>query len=166
MTTNPRSQTHLAELLGVSKAQVSRNAARGMPTATLEAARAWRSKHLNIAQRSRPIPDQGNTAQKATRLMERASSALDSGGSIDAMIPTLRAALAAVPRPDRDAVGLPLAVIKVLVAHVLDNLPPRELDPLDDDGVPLYSRGDMSDEDAQTAGEVWYEIAAGEVLCG
>lgn len=49
METIPRSQNHLAELLGISKGAASKQAGRGMPTNTLEAARAWRKAHLNPA---------------------------------------------------------------------------------------------------------------------
>ncbi|MDO9235700.1 MAG: hypothetical protein Q7U28_06655 [Aquabacterium sp.] len=53
--------------------------------------------------------------------------------------------------------------MEVLVAHVLASLPARETNPRNDDGTPFYCDGaGMSDEDAQTAGEIWYEIAAGE----
>lgn len=39
--------TQLGEVLGISKAQVSRLADRGMPTTSVEAARAWRVQNLH-----------------------------------------------------------------------------------------------------------------------
>lgn len=49
METVPRSQNHLAELLGISKGAASKQAGRGMPTHSLEAATAWRKTHINPA---------------------------------------------------------------------------------------------------------------------
>jgi phage terminase Nu1 subunit (DNA packaging protein) len=46
-----RNQSHLAELLSVSKAAVCKQVARGMPVTTLEDAQAWRAANLNPAQR-------------------------------------------------------------------------------------------------------------------
>lgn len=46
-----KNQSHLAELLSVSKAAVCKQVARGMPVTTLEAAQAWRTANLNPAQR-------------------------------------------------------------------------------------------------------------------
>lgn len=42
-------QNELAEALGISKGQCSKLAARGMPTHSLEAARAWRRSNLDPA---------------------------------------------------------------------------------------------------------------------
>lgn len=42
-------QNELAEALGISKGQCSKLAARGMPTHSLEAARAWRRRNLDPA---------------------------------------------------------------------------------------------------------------------
>lgn len=51
METIANNQTHLAELLNLSKATVSQLAARGMPTHTLEAAQAWRKENIDPARR-------------------------------------------------------------------------------------------------------------------
>jgi len=39
----------LATALGVAKSAVQRDAARGMPTSSVEAAAAWRQLHVNVA---------------------------------------------------------------------------------------------------------------------
>lgn len=44
-------QTQLAQLLEISKAQVSALAKRGMPLDTLEAAQIWRAQHIDPARR-------------------------------------------------------------------------------------------------------------------
>lgn len=51
MTMKPRSQNHLAELLGISRSSCSALASRGMPTDSLEAAQAWRERNLDPARR-------------------------------------------------------------------------------------------------------------------
>lgn len=176
MTTVPRSQNHLAELLGISKGATSRQVARGMPNQSLEAAQAWRKKNIDPARikgtrfdahykrGKQPTRDaQEGSLERAAALMDHAALELERGRSIDDVVPLLRKYMAAVPRHQRDLLGLHLAVMEVLVAHVLASLPARETNPRNDDGTPFYCDGaGMSDEDAQTAGEIWYEIAAGE----
>ena len=49
MTTTPRNRTHLAELLGIAKSAVTAQAARGMPTYSLEAAQEWRRRNIDPA---------------------------------------------------------------------------------------------------------------------
>lgn len=49
--TKPRSQNHLAAMLGMSKSSCSDSVKRGMPTDSLEAAQAWRERHLDLARR-------------------------------------------------------------------------------------------------------------------
>ena len=51
MATIPNNQTHLAELLGLSKGTVSQQVARGMPTTSVEAAQAWRQQNIDPARR-------------------------------------------------------------------------------------------------------------------
>ena len=180
--TTPRNRTHLAELLGIAKSAVSAQAKRGMPTDSLEAAQLWRTQHLDPArkkgarldahyqpsrpaQRPQPAPASDTVAQ-ATGLLKVAESALAAGQCIDALVPALRAALRAVPVPERASVDLvSLPVMRVLLAHVLDVLPDRATNPTNDDGTPFYSDGEaVTDEDASFMGAVWYEIAAGELV--
>ena len=94
-------------------------------------------------------------------VMQAAAAMLEAGAPVDAFIPTLRRALAAVPPNDRGRVRLHLDVMKVLLAPVLALFPPRDLTPLNDDGSPVY-RDKMSDSDAQEVGKFWYSVAAGE----
>jgi len=180
--TTPRNQTHLAELLGIAKSAVSAQAKRGMPVDSLEAAQQWRTQHLDPArkkgarldahyqpsrpaQRPQPAPASDTVAQ-ASRMMETAGSALSAGQCIDALVPALRAALRAVPVPERASVDLgSLSVMRVLLAHVLDVLPDRATNPTNDDGSPFYSDGGaVTEEDANFKGAIWYEIAAGELV--
>jgi phage terminase Nu1 subunit (DNA packaging protein) len=55
----PRSQNHLAELLGISRSTCSDSVKRGMPTDSLEAAQAWRNAFLDPARRkqAKPAPE-------------------------------------------------------------------------------------------------------------
>jgi hypothetical protein len=176
--TNIRSQNHLAELLDLSRSAVSRLAARGMPTSSVEAAQAWRKANLDPARtkgnrcdeyrRGRPAAPASDEAQclrLVRALMDAAAAALEADQRIDHLTPSLRHALAAVPFQQRDAVGLDVGVMAVLVSHVIERLPPKEGNPRNDDGSSVWCDGaSLSDQDAQELGEFWYAVAAGELL--
>jgi len=167
MSTIPGSQNHLAELLGISKSICSRHKARGMPTDSVAAAKAWMQSTLDPARRKgirydkHYQPPSTPWPAKASELMDIAATALKAGKSITALVPTLRVALSAVPMRERDDVGLDLDVMKVLVADVLA-LRPADKDALNDDGTRVYLDREMTDAEAQEAGEFWYGVAAGE----
>ena len=86
--------------------------------------------------------------------MEAAGLVLQAGGSIETLVPALRPALAAVPHHERDQMGLDVAVMNVLVAHVFELAASEEPSHCED--------SPMSDDDAQWMGEFWYGVAAGE----
>lgn len=172
----PRNRTHLAELLGIAKSSVTEQAARGMPTDSLEAAQAWRRRNIDPARMKgnrldayyqsprRASPPPLDWFALAANSLELAALALEAGQSIEALIPNLRAALRNVPEHERAALPLPVAVMDVLVRPVLEALPPREGNPLNDDGTPVYVEGDtMSEADAQELGAFWFAVAAGEI---
>ncbi|MCF8211997.1 MAG: hypothetical protein K9K38_21720 [Rhodoferax sp.] len=176
MPTIAKDKKHLAELLGVSPASVTQMAKRGMPCHNLEAAQAWREANLDPARRKgqrhdqhynptppRPprSPHQASTAAAhASALMDAAGGMLEAGQSIETLIPSLRFALRAVPKPERDTVGLHLDAMKLMVAHVL-----ALVTSVCDDGTPAWCDGSsMTDIEAQEAGEFWYQVAAGEML--
>ena len=175
--TTPRNRTHLAELLGIAKSAVTAQAARGMPTDSLEAAQAWRKAKIDPARKKgsrldkfyqprqpappAPLPD---AVAHANELMEIADAALQAGHAIWALVPGLRAAMRAVPVPERESVALYLPVMKLLLKHVLDVMPAKDGNPVDRDGDPIYCNGaDLSDEEANSVGADWYQIAAGEL---
>ena len=178
MPTIPKNQTDLANMLGIAKSAVSAQVRRGMPVTTLEAAQAWRKDHIDPARKKgarldryyqprQALPSPRADAQaQVISLMTTASDALARGQGIEAMVPALRDALAAVPPELRDDLGtLPMPVMRVLLRHVLDVLPAREKNPTDEAGNPFYIDGTtLTDEDARAAGAIWYEIAAGELV--
>jgi hypothetical protein len=180
MLTIPRSQNHLAELLGIAKSICSRHKSRGMPTDSVEAARAWMNATLDPGRRKgsrfdqyyqapprnqrRPAPPMPTLAAQASALMAAADALLEANQPIAALVPSLRAALHAVPVHERDNVGLILPVMNVLVAHMLA-LWPDDKAALCDDGSPAWCNGEtMTDSEAQEMGEFWYQVAAGEWL--
>lgn len=160
MTTTPKSQNHLAMLLGISKGVCSTNVRAGMPTHSVEAAQAWRRTNLCPARSKQPPkpapapPPPSPALRHAAALMEAAGLVLQAGGSIETLVPALRPALAAVPKHERDHVGLDVAVMNVLVAHVFERAASEEPGHCED--------SPMSDDDAQWMGEFWYGVAAGE----
>lgn len=170
----------LAALLGISGSMVTRLAKHGMPTDSLERAQRWRKRHLEPsrvkgvrhdsnyrpspqAQPVRPAPVIDHLTP-AAGLLNVAAMALSAGTCIAALVPALRVALAAVPAHERDGLLLPVNVMDILVADVAAVLPPREGEPLNDDGTPVYQDGDtMTDDEAAELGRFWYQVAAGEI---
>lgn len=167
------SQTTLANILGMTRQNVSKLKKQGMPVDSVESAQAWRMTRQNIAARKpnpqpaakpAPVPTSSNHLVLAAGLLDIAETSLRAGVAIEAMVLPIQAAMRAVPAHERDALYLPLDVIKVLLKPVLDTLPPPDRNPLDDDGEPYYCDGaSMTDADAHTAGVIWYEFACGEI---
>ena len=159
---NELSQAALAKALGLAKSRITAMKKEGMPVHSVAAAQAWRVERHNVARR-KPLPRRATPSQpqpsglaiKATELLVLASEALEAGRNIDVLVPTLRAAMAAVPRHERDSVGLPVNVMDQLVAHVSALIPPSDTSPPSDGP-------EMSHQEAQATGEMWYQIAAGE----
>lgn len=163
----------LAALLGISGAMVTRLAKRGMPTDSLERAQRWRRRHLEPGRvkgvrydrnfKPSPQAQSMRTAPAiaplilAAGLLNVADVALSAGGCIDALVPALRAALAAVPAHERDDLLLPVNVMDLLVADVSALLPPADNAPMDG------CDGGMTDSEAVEMGCFWYQVAAGEI---
>ena len=174
MTTIPKSQNHLADLLGISKSVVSAQVARGMPTSTLEDAQAWRKRNLDPARSKGQRFDRFRTAPPAKRpktdpvgrvnaLMQRADQTLAEGLPLGGLIQELKTAMAAVQQSQRDNVHLSVAVMRVLLERILSWLGDPAKTPNFSDGTPIYCDGaSMTDEDAQAAGEMLYSLACGE----
>ncbi len=169
MPTIPRSQNHLAQLLGIDKSTCSLAAKRGMPTHSLEAAQAWRRANLEpgrvkgmrmgtTAPPPPPQPVRSAALRHAEALTKAAALVLEAGGLIDAMLPNLRPALAAVPPWERADLEIDLAVWQVLVAHVMPAFD------ADEAASPDSTRASdpVIDKDAEWMGVFWYQVAAGE----
>lgn len=164
----------LAMLLGISGSMVSKLAKAGMPTDTLERAQKWRKRHLEPSRmkgtrfnpkeirpallRSRPAALQpAQIVANAIALLNIAAVANEAGQSIESMVPTLRAALHAVPINERTNVGLlPPGVMDILVAEVFAVCAGPDTEQLASEAAT------MTDAEAQAMGEFWYQVAAGE----
>lgn len=175
MKTIPKSQNHLAELLGVSKSVVSAQVARGMPTSTLEEAQSWRKSNLDPARakglrfdryhKEAPADfSETEAVWKANTLMKRAEQAMSEGRPLDGLIQQLKSSMSEVPNDQRDNVYLSEAVMRVLLEKILSWLPDPAENPSFADGAPIYCDGaSMPEEDAQVSGEIWYGLACGEI---
>lgn len=164
------SQAAIGRALGLSPASMTKCKGMGMPVHSVEAARAWREhhiaptmhklwKHSPISQ-PRPKPMQPSGAvPHALALLGIAAAALEVGQTIAAMVPTLRAAMHAVPEHERDATMLlPMEVMDVLTADVAAVM---AVGGSADDGP---STGEpMTDDEAEEMGRFWYQVAAGEI---
>ncbi len=173
--------------LGLSRSSMSKYKQAGMPVDSVEAARAWRERHVKLtahgmssramrkpsspqthhatlapAQLSQPTAT-SSAAQHARALMEIAGAALASGRSIEAMTPDLRAALAAVDEEHRCTVQLDADVMDYLTESVRAAID-------DDDGQSeeAHYPGHTDDGPDMFAGvdmaNFWYRAAAGEIV--
>ena len=154
----PPSQNAIGRALGLSSPAMTKMKKQGCPMTSIEAVRAWREKHLNIAMRKpeprRTAPAQHEPLAHAQACMRGAAALLGAGLPLDVFAPTLRAALAVVQPELRDAVGLDLEVMKTLLAPVLALIPEEE----------KGTGAEMTDEDAQDAGQFLYAVACGEII--
>ena len=156
--TKPPSQNAIGRALGLSSPAMTKMKKQGCPMTSIEVVRAWREKHLNIAMRKpeprRTAPAQHEHLAHAQACMRGAAALLVAGLPLDVFAPTLRAALRNVPPELRDAVGLDLEVMKTLLAPVLALIPEEE----------KGTGAEMTDEDAQDAGQFLYSVACGEII--
>lgn len=151
MSTKPPTQEEIAAELGVSGAAVSKLKARGMPTHSADAARAWRAAHLHPGRRRNdPGPSPRTLAERAQALVPVASAALKAG-RFGLVVDELRAALRAVPTSHRDWVRCEPELWDALIgAEALQCL-------AGDPSAPL------SDDEASYVGAVCFELASGEM---
>ncbi len=95
----------------------------------------------------------------AMALLGIAAAALEAGQTIAAMVPTLRAAMHAVPEHERNnTMLLPMEVMDVLTADVAAVM--AELDNADK-GTAIGEP--MTDSETDELGRFWYRVAAGEI---
>ncbi len=165
------SQAAIGRALGICPASVTKCKQLGMPVHSIEAARAWREHNIaptmHKLHRKSPMPldpphhqQQPSAALRhAMALMGVAAETLEAGKPIEAMVPSLRAALHAVPQHERDTnMHAPSDVLDVLTAEVATAL--EELKKAGD--CPSIEHP-MSDDELDELGKFWYQVAAGEI---
>lgn len=138
---------------------------RGMPIDSPEVADAWRQANVRptiytsaLRNQARPAPvNQPGAVDTVHELMTIAGAALADGRSIGSLVPALRAAMAAVPARQRDAVMVSGPVMDVLVSEVAARI-------ARDDTAPGACAAHLDDDQAQYLGEFWYQAAAGEIV--
>lgn len=148
----------LAQALGVHPSQVARYVRRGMPTDSVEAAKAWRASHVRLRVPLGMHRAAGSAAQldRLARLWPIGRAALEAG-EFDMVAGELRSALAAVPHAARSSVMVDPAVMDALL-HAQAGLVM----------VPSVAREDAPGgrigADSEDAAAAWYAIAAGEPI--
>ncbi len=169
-------QKTLAKAMGVSPARVSAMKSQGMPTATLEAALAWREIHVRMTMHRPPSPSpvpptqrlastvEADPLQHVDAAFEAAAWALG-GPSFGDAAALLRHAMRLVPANLRHRVPVNGAVMDALVAPVLP-LVQAEDAALVAAGtlLPPEARPPMSDDEAHEMGAFWYAVACGELV--
>ena len=156
----------LAVALGISGSMVSRLAKQGMPTHSIEAARAWRERHLDparvVAMRAdmKGPPKVPELVAKAEQAMLAARAVLDAGADFGLIAPVLRAALKAVPDHQRHLVGFDPEVMRILCAPLIALC--QECDDESGIGPEDADYGEVGAPDSP--GRALYEFACGELV--
>lgn len=154
-------QSHLAAVLGVSPAAVSKCKAAGMPCTSVAAAKAWRRANLSIghtkAQRIDYLcrePDPAPLLRRLKTLGEAAALEL-AAGRFHELADDLREAMRSLPREHRAQLAMPAAVWDALIT------PPvvETLRALNGEGGPA-----ATPEEEEEAGSVIYGLACGELV--
>ena len=149
-------QRFIADELGMSAAAVSKFVARGMPTSSVEAARAWHRGSVRRRMSSNPTRRCAAELEAVNRLWPLARSAM-AAGRLDVIRPALSAALQAVPHEARHLVTVDAEVADALVAPVLEALRDNA-DPADN--VPMSEAEAAADAEAMQ--RFWYGVLAEE----
>lgn len=170
MATKPPTQEEIAAELGVSGAALSKLKARGMPTHSADATRAWRSENLHPGRRRKdPGPSPRTLVERGQALSGLASGALKAG-RFDLVADELRAAMRAVPSSHRCFVQFEPALLDALIGgealRVLrgDSTTAAMPSPPDAGADTTSEAAPMSDEGAEYVGSVCYQLACGEAV--
>lgn len=162
-----QSQASIGRALGLSASSMTKLKGMGMPVDSVQSAHAWRESniaptvHTSALRRTvsqHPINSKpSGSFVNAQSFMSMAAADLVDGKSIEAMIPYLRSALAAVPDAERDALLVSPLVMDLLTSGIADCLTTDSAG-LGDANKP------MSDDQAQYMGRFWYQVATGEIV--
>jgi len=111
-------QGRLAAALGISQSRVSQLRARGMPTATVDAARRWRDANLDPVQ----VYAQGSTPDRPPSAAEPAPASLGEivADLLDAASVDLVARLAANGEMTIEGANLAVSTVAIALAQALD----------------------------------------------
>lgn len=171
----------LARVLGLSKAAVSRAKKRGMPTDSVEAARAWRDQNLNPALR-KDVNTYGKAAsgyagstvdprariERVRALMELADGAIGTP-TFEGLRGPLCQAMRDVPADHRASVLLSAKVMDALLGDFPSMLiksmlfdPPAAAPASANPPAPAVGSPTMSDREAEVMGAFWYAMACRE----
>lgn len=142
-------QAFIAKALGLSEAAITKCKRLGMPLHSVDAARAWRKANIRAMVTSKTAGSDEIDALQA--LWPVARAALQAGRP-DLVLPTLQAAMRAVPEDERHLVDLDGAVMDALCRPMAEKILAGE--------QALVAR--LSDHDAEAMGAFWYSFAAGE----
>ena len=160
-------KTALASALGISRQVVHRYEKQGMPCDTIEAAKAWRMNcvRMRIAE---PRPTSATAEICRAHEMQEAGALLlrqDMRAAFDAMVPTIRESLRAVPRGHRLRVSVSAPVMDLLVEPVLSFVEKEAAQMRAEDRAEFPNLAQATDAEEERNGLlVIYECAAGEWL--
>ena len=155
----------LATALGISRQAVHRYQKKGMPCDTIGVAQAWRLNcvRMRIAE---PRPPSATAQIRHAHEMQEAGALLlsqDMRTAFEAMVPTIRETLRAVPRRHRLQVRVSASVMDVLLAPVMEAVKKEAAEIRAEERV-LFPQFAQEMDDAQADDDLllFYECAAGE----
>jgi len=152
------SQAAIGRAMNLSASAMTKLKKQGMPMHSLEAALAWRVRHVRLRMSS-SAPHASSAAEhlaRLTRMWPIGRAALEAG-AFDIVADELRAALAAVPAAARPSVQVDPAVMDALLLDRAGLAPPPSV-PRD------AARSACADACPDEAAAAWYAIAAGEPI--
>lgn len=172
-------QKELAALLGISPAMVSRLAKRGMPTDDLERAQRWRKRHLEpgrikgarfdpkkttVQATTKPAPAADPESVPDVADVEAAGVELDNalaaGDQAWAEVMTEQVRSLFAQLPDESNPVFSVRVWDALTGEMRALFPPKEGNPVCEDGSPIYGDSMTADE-SEEMGRFWRDVACG-----
>ncbi len=166
---NTPSQNSIGRALGLSSAMMVKMKKQGCPMDSVEAVLKWRRANIKptmhamlkpIPTRPATLPQPSGALLHALALLDIAAVVLEAGQSLDALVPTLRTALRAVPESERHSDPDMLIQVEVWELLIRDV---RALADGDDD--PDAHCAYLTDEEADEMAIFWWQVAAGELRC-
>ena len=144
---------------------------------SVQSVMAWRNKWIKPTMHGRAMPGAAQTSPMpdavghAQAEMLNAGWLLTVGQSIDALVPSIRAVLAAVPEQQREQVKLHAGVMEVVTDDVFDAIFQYGIEGIDSNFYPhavsiaqLPDGETMSLEDQVWMHRFWYQVATGQIF--
>ena len=165
---NTPTQTAIAQALGIARSRVTAMKQQGMPTHSIQAARAWRQANLDpcrtkdftrqaLQPRAEPPIELSRKLRDAMKLADTAADALEAG-VFWAVVPGLQFAMKCLSEQEREQFTMPVAVWDELTREMAATIADANADTIN----PSDHRPELGDAECDAMGDFWYEVAMGQ----